>query len=54
MEFYRRRELAKPNFPLLEWYLRQSHVQPMKPTLGLSMAQALRPTERELKENSRA
>ena len=52
MDFYRRYELANSSFPLLEWYTRQCGTRTPETSVGLVMADTLRPTQLELKENS--
>ena len=53
-EFLRGHELAPESFPLRQWYERQPDLPPLPRVPGLRRAQAVCPSEAELRVNSRS
>ena len=47
-------ELAKANFPMLEWYRCQPAAEQVERDWGLTMSDTIRPSAQELKMNSRS
>ena len=53
-EFLREHELAPESFPLRQWVEQQADIPPLQRCPGLRRAQAVCPSEAELKFNSRS